>query len=73
MSSQTPFSPPTLPLPIIPVDDLNAAPRCPVILVLDTSASMTGAPIAGLEPGEGALLTRRDVGLVTLVEELRRA
>ncbi len=55
MSSQTPFSPPTLPLPVIPADDLNAAPRCPVILILDTSASMTGAPIAELNAGVAQL------------------
>ena len=51
MTSQTPFTPGNLPLPQVPSDDLNADPRCPVVLVLDTSASMGGQPIAELNAG----------------------
>ena len=27
------------------LDEMNSAPRCPVVLLLDTSSSMDGAPI----------------------------
>ena len=33
------------------LDVMNAAPRCPVVLLLDTSGSMDGAPIAELNQG----------------------
>ena len=33
------------------IDEMNAAPRCPVILLLDTSSSMSGAPIDELNQG----------------------
>ena len=33
------------------LDVMNAAPRCPVVLLLDTSTSMEGAPIAELNQG----------------------
>ena len=33
------------------LDEMNAAPRCPVVLLLDTSSSMYGAPINELNQG----------------------
>lgn len=33
------------------LDTMNPAPRCPVVLLLDTSSSMDGAPIAELNAG----------------------
>lgn len=33
------------------LDTMNPAPRCPVVLLLDTSSSMSGAPIAELNAG----------------------
>ncbi len=33
------------------LDEMNSAPRCPVILLLDTSSSMDGAPINELNQG----------------------
>ena len=34
----------------------NPEPRCPVILLLDTSASMQGGPITELNEGDVALI-----------------
>ena len=33
------------------LDEMNSAPRCPVVLLLDTSSSMSGAPINELNQG----------------------
>ena len=33
------------------LDEMNSAPRCPVVLLLDTSSSMDGAPINELNQG----------------------
>ena len=33
------------------LDEMNSAPRCPVVLLLDTSSSMDGAPIDELNQG----------------------
>ena len=33
------------------LDVTNPAPRCPVILMLDTSGSMSGAPLRELQSG----------------------
>ena len=33
------------------LDEMNSAPRCPVVLLLDTSSSMDGAPISELNQG----------------------
>ena len=33
------------------LDVTNPAPRCPVILMLDTSGSMSGAPLRELQEG----------------------
>ena len=44
------------------LDVSNPAPRCPVILLLDTSGSMAGAPISELNQGVRQFLdeTRND-------------
>ena len=52
------------------LDVSNPAPRCPVILLLDTSASMSGAPINELNKGVRQFLneTRNDEAASMSVE-----
>ena len=39
------------------LDEMNSAPRCPVVLLLDTSGSMAGAPIDELNQGLRQFIT----------------